>query len=216
MLAALRRFGYLADMYSGLRGVRATLCSRLVQVRPSARGPIHGQTQHSLALGVLRCWVHARRAPCNQDNENRAYGMISLRLWDPALHPLVYRYFCLTSHFGQGHLEAAFYEENGRCVVYALRNTARANASRLGLKGLAQALAVSRSSDETVILREVERIFAPHFSSVVLAHPAETLRLAVDERLLDPKRRQDALRGMKARYRRVLASAPEPCEEPER
>jgi len=207
MLVPVARLLYSLGMYTGLRALRSTLTTRLVRQWPAARARLHGSTVGSEALGALHCWVHARRGPRGERGRRRVYGMLSLRLRRPPVHPLLYRYLCLTSHFGRGHLEAAFYEEGDRCVIYALRNMAQANARRLGCRAVADALTIGHPRDDAALLGEALRVLAPHYSSVSLAPPREALHLAVDPRLLHPRHRRRTLRSLRSRYRKLLAAA---------
>jgi hypothetical protein len=112
--------------------------------------------------------------------------MVSVRQVAPVVGRLAYRYFCWTSHFGRAHAEVAFYEEDGKVVVYGIRNIARANARRLGLSRLAERLRLAGSREEQRILRVASEILRRSGLDVHLAPARECVDLSVNERLLPP------------------------------
>ena len=179
---ALCRWGYLVAMYCGLRAgfnrIRSKMCTDGCQL---AR--LHRTRLCSEKVGDLVFSVHERPNPQSFSGEAN-FGMISVQHRYPKLGPLLYRYFCLTSHFGCGQLEIAFYEKQGKVTLYALRNTAASNAFRLGWHGISQKLMLDKRDD--VVMLEVMRYLEKSSFVTSLADVSECLNLSVSNWLLNP------------------------------
>lgn len=113
----------------------------------------------------------------------------------------LYRCLRLTSHFGCGHVEAAFYELGEQITIYAFRDSARANAQRLGWRAIAQRLGSERNDVEILraLVAELERAGL----SVSLASAAECVELALNRRLVPPRSLQRTCVALETRYGRL-------------
>ena len=199
---ALWQLGYLAAIYSGLRAgvnvVRSGFCVRGVE----AARRIQGAGISSLKLGDLVVGVHSRACPPSGTDEAR-YGMISVRLRRPSMPRLLYRYFCLTSHFGSGHLEIAFYERGQKITFYAVRNIARSNARRLGLTKMADQLRLTHYDEELELIMEAATLLERQGLVAQFAPAEECIDLAVCRRLLPPAGRARVLETLERKYERL-------------
>lgn len=182
---ALCRGWFRFSTLSGFRSIVNRLHSRrVVSERPMAVR-LAGRRMMASAHGAVELHLHFRRCPLGAYRD-RLYGVVSARLQSPPISPPLYRYLCWTSHFGVGHVEAAFYVEGNRCVVYAVRNIARAHALRWGMRRAAERLAVTRREEDVAIFRMLAPFLGANFAEVVVAPAEESIALAVDRRLLHP------------------------------
>ena len=208
MLGALRRsndnlyrYGYYAAMYSGLRAAYNRLRSR--RAIPNQRL----QRLHSSCVIVGRsalfdARVYARRQPA--DGGPRAdHGVISLRLRRPPMPRWLYRIICATSHFGDGHVEVAFYWRGNAVTVYAVRNIAAGNVHRLGLAAAAARLRITSARESLSVLRGVADALKAIGLQVGHAIPEECIALSVDDRLLAAGDRERAVTHWRRHYRRL-------------
>lgn len=198
-----RKYIYLFSMYTGIRAVWNLVLNILVRSNQAQAilKYLHRSFFVFEKMGPFKCYLHFRPPPVSQFH-GKKYGMISARLLHPQINSVIYRYFCLTSHFGSGHIEAAFYVENGNCVIYAMRNTAKSNAVRLGWRRTGKNLSLGKA-EEIVMFELFSRALKRFYSKVYLASPHESLLLAVDKRLLHPEKREKSLDIFKRRYEKI-------------
>ena len=113
----------------------------------------------------------------------------------------------MTSHFGCGHIEIAFYEKAGRVGFYGVRNTARSNAHRPGGLETAKKLLLVRRDEARVLIREVAPLFEEHGLVTGVAAAHECAALSVDGRLLhpdpDPDSESRALDSLRRKYEKL-------------
>jgi hypothetical protein len=160
ILMATHRLWYMLATYSGIRAFTNRVLSafrhRAVQI-----APLHGTLVSSDQLGDIAIFVHSRGRPASGARAAN-YGMISVRQQRPKISRFVYQYFCLTSHFGLGHLEIAFYEQGRRITFYGVRNIARSNALRLGLTRVAEKLRITKRDEELLVISEIALLLEAH------------------------------------------------------
>lgn len=207
MFAALYRWAYLLCVYSGLRAAFNRARSRAGR-GGSAVSRLHGATIRPRGPGAMRVFVHRGPRP-RAARPGPTFGMISVRLENPCVGRLLYRYLGLTSHFGCGHFEIAFYESGGRVTVFAVRNVLRANADRLGWRDVSRRLGSPAFDVEVVraVVMQLERAGL----TVRCAPAPECVELALDRRLVHPRslrRTRDALERKYRRLPRALAPPP--------
>ena len=193
---ALYRWGYLVAMYCGVRAVFNRIRSRKY-IDGCQLARLHRTRLRSETLGDLMLFVHARPGPPSFSGKAN-FGMISVQQRHPKLGALLYWYLCLTSHFGRGQMEIAFYEKQGRVILYALRNTAASNAFRLGWYDISKKLTLAKRDDVAmrVVMQHLERSdFVTRLAAV-----SECLSLSVSDWLLSPASRLRALGAMKKKY----------------
>lgn len=195
---AMHRYWYVVATYSGIRAfanrVLSWFCHRAVLI-----APLHGTQISSKKLGKFVIFVHSRGRPPLGAIEP-AYGMISIRQQRPRVSWLFYQYFCLTSHFGSGHIEVAFYQHGRRITFYGVRNIARSNARRLGLTRLADKLQMTKKDEELVVILEIARLLEAHGFVTEFAPADECVKLSVSGNLLHPATQVCALGALKGKY----------------
>lgn len=127
--------------------------------------------------------------------------MFSCRQDLPALNRWLSRYLCLTSHFGCGHLEIAFYDDGAQLTIFAVRNTARSNAQRLGWRRIAKRLRSERSDLRAVraLINELECAG----TSVRLAPATQCVALALNPRLVPRPSLAKTRAALGRKYRRL-------------
>lgn len=201
MLSALYRCLYSSAMLLGVRACVNHVQSWLCRHRTRAAA-LDGCLVRSSRLGDLEVFVHPRLRPAGATAPAR-YGLLSVRQRHPKVSPWLYRYLCLTSHFGCGHLEIAFYEKADVVTIYGVRNIARSNAHRLGLRGAADRLLLSRREEARVLLHEILPLLAEHGLAVRLAAPGECVALSVNRRLLHPASESTALGALRRKYEKL-------------
>ena len=201
MLNAAYRVLYLLTMFAGVRAglnhARAGLCRGR-----SRTAALDGHLLHSERLGELLARVHPRLRP-GRGAPRAHYGLISVRQRQPAVGRLLYRYLCLTSHFGCGHFEIAFYEQGDEVTIYSVRNTARSNAQRIGLVDTARQLRLVGHGEARILLREVVSLLESHGLVTRIAAPHDCIRLSVSESLLPPRSRAAVLDTLTRKYERL-------------
>jgi hypothetical protein len=163
---------------------------------------LDGETLQFDEYGEVRIRVNARRSPKASDSELSA-GMISLYLESPGISSLLYTFMRLTSHFGYGHVEIAFYEANGKVTFFAVRNILRSNIDRLRLNQNFEGLKFSNDNDEIVLLQGVLHKLNSLGIKASFATPDECVSLAVTPSLLVPKQRNLATEALRRKYRRI-------------
>ena len=125
--------------------------------------------------------------------------MLSVRQATPRIPRFLYSYFCKTTHFGFGHLELGFYEEDGAWVIHAVRNTAQANALRVGWTSIAKNL----STNWKPLIRAIGFLFRQNERSLCMAPAVDCVRLSVRPNLIPHSRRERVLRNLHTRYERL-------------
>lgn len=199
-IGRLYRAGYVISMYSGFRAVFNRLRSRWL---PPLRAAAMSRRTLVLDDGTeVTTQVHSRHASGAFPNGQRA-GMISVRLVAPKIARPIYAWLCMTSHFGCGHIEIAFYEERERLVVFGVRNMLKANAWRIGLKARASKLQLCEDSDEVRVLTTVCRFLTENEFHVAFAEPSVCVQLAVDPSLLKPNKRDCTMDVIRKKYVRI-------------
>ena len=200
-LMPIHRRWYLVATYSGIRAF-ANRTRSLFRALGVPIAPIHRTRISSEKLGDIVVFVHSRKCPPSGSDEAN-YGMISVRQQRPGMSRLLYWYFCLTSHFGLGHMEIAFYEQQRRLTFYGVRNIARSNALRLGLTMIADKLLLIKRDEELHVILEVGRLLEEHGIAANFAGSDECVNLSVCARLLHPAVQGRALDALKRKYERL-------------
>jgi hypothetical protein len=196
----MKRILYLVAMFTG---VRAAFNWGRSCFMPKLRVAIlDGETLQFDEYGEVRIHVNARPSPKASDSEARA-GMISLYLESPGISSLLYTFIRLTSHFGYGHVEIAFYEANDRVTFFAVRNILRSNLDRLRLNQYFVGLKFSSDDDEIILLRGMLHKLNSLGIKASFATPDECVSLAVNPSLLVPKQRNLATEALRRKYRRI-------------
>ncbi len=191
-------------MYSGLRAVFNLVRSFFFR-RPSA-SIIAAETLSSGCFGRAKICVHAR-APSKSLGPECIAGMMSIYLVTPGMPRFFYAVLRLTSHFGCGHIEIAFYEEKSEVTFFAIRNIIRSNVDRLGCRWPFRNLKLADDNDEVVVLRMIIQLLHAKGFSTSFASPEDCVSLAVNESLLNPRTRDRTIEAIKRRYRRVAKMA---------
>ena len=201
----LYRWAFLACMYTGLRALFNRWKARSPGEQ-SPLSPLHQTTIKAGRYGTLRVWVHRQ----SRQVAGRA-GMLSMRQERAPIHPALYRYICMTSHFACGHLEVAFFEFEGQVTIYAARNSARSNAQRLGFDAVAQRLGSEQDDVQAVrvLVAKLEGLGLP----VRMAPPQECVDLALDSRLVHPATLPRTRVTLERKYRRLAEALPVPSHE---
>lgn len=188
---------HLLGVYSGVRALVNRL-NCLLLPRPCLSVALNRCTLESPSGIKWDLRVHARR-----NGPQGLTGIISARLRNATIHPLLYRYLCLCSHFGCGHVEVAFLEREGEISIYAVRNTALSNVERFGFKRLAQALGPRREKQLFDLAQAMVSLLREHGLKVRALAPAECVRLSVNPFLLHPGREHQNRRILLQRARRL-------------
>ena len=197
-LATIHRWYYLAATYTGLRAVGNQLRSRFSPLGDRI-GAIDGARLDCGELGELLVSIDPRPRPPTGSGE-ASFGMISLRQRVPRISRLAYRYFCLTSHFGNGHVEVAFYQEGHRVTFYGVRNIARSNARRLGLRRMADRLRLMARDEEVEVVVALARLLEGQGLATSFARADECVDLSVCRQLLHPASQVRALHCLGRMY----------------
>ena len=129
LTAAIARSVYLFAMYTGIRAVANR--ARDVFLPLPCAAAIDGATIQLDESVSVRVRVHARIPPTPR-REAQVAGMISVYLEDPGIPRSLYSLLRVSSHFGCGHIELAFREDDSSVCVFAVRNMLRSNLDRLG------------------------------------------------------------------------------------
>ncbi|MDG2223151.1 MAG: hypothetical protein P8L85_17350 [Rubripirellula sp.] len=196
----LTRALYLFAMYSGLRALFNQLRSYTLP-KPRA-SVIAGET---LQLGdghSIKVCVHAR-TPSSLLPPDQIAGMVSIYSIDPSIPRFSYAMLRLTSHFGCGEIEIAFFEEKGSVTLFAIRNILKSNLDRCGTHRLCSQLKLCNTHDEIRVLRTVIESLCNRGINASFASPEECVSLSVNESLLNPKTRNRTLKVLTQKYRRI-------------
>ena len=223
----LQRIGYVVAMYSGLRAACNCLFSAFLP-KPQV-SVLNRQCMQLLPGRSFRIRVNARKGrevscACgtqvasnlrhpvrHRSPADYKFGMMSLSLLEPEISRWVYRYFCMTSHFGTGHFEIAFYEDHDTVVVFGVRNIVKANAARIGCARSVAGLSIADENDAVAILRSISRTLAANGLQLEYADPQQCVELSVIPSLLHPNRRQRVLSVLRKKYARMWKLAkPDP------
>lgn len=203
------RVGYYVAMYTGLRAAVNRVRGALLP-RPQT-AILHGRRLSVNHTESVLIRVHARQAPDSSAGDLRA-GMISVQLVDPGIAWPLYALLRLTSHFGCGHIEIAFYETDDSVVVYAIRNIVQANATRIGCVHLLNDLTLCDESDEVLLLKSLQHLLGNCGLQTALAAPDDCVKYAVDDRLLRPGTRKKTRTMLRKKYSRIWQRAQTPCD----
>lgn len=196
----MRRVLYLLAMYSGLRAAFNRVRSGFLE-QPRSR--LLDAQALTLANGQqISLRVHARSV-AKLRGDGRMAGMVSVVWAESGIHPSVYRFLQLISHFGCGHVELAFFEERGVVHFYAVRNILRSNLERIGFHRLSRRLPGSTENSEILVIKTVCQALQDHGMDVVFLPPHDCVSLAVTESLLDPKQSDRCVSALLRKYHRI-------------
>jgi hypothetical protein len=199
VMSVLYRVAYILVTYTGVRAAFNRARHAFLPRLQAAVIEGHGLRVNHTALMIR---VHSRVLPRGLPPDRRA-GLISIRLASPGIPRPLYALLCATSHFGCGHLEIVFYEEQGRIVFHGIRNILKSNADRIGRNVLSREDWLSDCVDEIVILEEVSRLLKCHGLEVSLAAPADCVTFSVNKHLLHPEKRDATLETLRRQYVRL-------------
>ena len=203
----LLRAGYLLSMYTGTRAAWNRARSTFLPAPQSAI--LDGRVLYLNESPDVLIRVHARVPPHPLPRKWRA-GMFSACLLSPGIPRPVYALLRMTSHFGCGHLEVAFYECGGAVVIYAIRNIVKANAARIGCEHLLRNLDLGEESDEILVLRGLVQTLGAHGLQTSFASPEDCVTFAVNDLLLRPAKRVMTRAILRVRYTRIWSQAEMP------
>ena len=173
-------------MYSGLRALFNELRSYSL---PKPRAAIiDGETMQLDGCRPVKICVHARK-PSNSLGPERIAGMISIYSVAPDVSRLSYAMLRLTSHFGRGEIEIAFFEEKEQVILFAVRNILRSNLDRWKKNRLLSQLKLADNHDEILALQMIIQSLHERGINTSFASPEDCVSLAVNESLLNPKNR---------------------------
>lgn len=187
-------------MYTGIRAaVNQIRGFFLPRMRVSI---IHGRTLRLDSLNEVKICVNAR-LPSKTLGVGAKAGMVSSYLLSPGIPKPLYWLIRLTSHFGTGHIEIAFYEDGENVVFFAIRNILRSNLDRLGIRKHFRNLKLNSNEDEIVVIRAIFQALASRGIKTRFAPPEECIELAIDKSLLNQTTRDQTIESMMRRYRRI-------------
>lgn len=196
----LLRAGYIVAMYTGLRAASNRVRSLFL---PTPRAAILDGLEFSVDdLFQMRIRVHARSPP-GSITANRCAGMLSIWLTSPGTIPPLYGLLRMTSHFGCGHIEIAFYEEHDTIIFYAIRNIVRSNAERIGCTYFFRNLNLRRNSDEIALLQKLSLTLNSLGLKTSFASPDDCVDFSVDNQLLRPEKRTRIRSTLRKKYVRI-------------
>ena len=196
----MNRTLYLLAMYTGVRaGFNQVRGFFLPRTRVSK---LHGSTLQLNSSGDIAICVNARPASKALNAGVRA-GMVSMYLLAPDIPKLLYRLARLTSHFGTGHIEMAFYEDGETVVFFAVRNILRSNINRLGVGRYFRNLSFNTNDDEIMAIQGVFQALGSRGIKATFAPPEVCLELAISKSLLNQKTRDQTIKSMMRRYKRI-------------
>lgn len=186
-------------MFSGFRAVYNRLCSNLY-TDSHVQFKLHGTNLHTQGMGEVKIHVHSRQGP-GAFRYEADFGMVSIQQLHPKISSMLYKYFCLTSHFGCGHFEIAFYERNGEVTLYAIRNTACSNACRIGFTLVGEELALPARDEDAMLL--LVQLLERNGFTVNFADSSECVKLSVTSRLLNHDSKSHTMDILRKRYDRL-------------
>jgi len=200
LTTAIVRPAYLFAMYTGIRAVANRVRSLFLPVpRVAAIDGAIIQLDETLSVKVR---VHGKIPPSTSGG-TRVGGMISVYLTHPGIRRSLYSLLRVSSHFGCGHIEVAFYEDDGTVCVFAVRNMLRSNLDRVGCNGWFRSLSLSTERDELVVLARILKELRTQDLNAHLVSPAECVDLAVSPWLLRPKIGARAITALTRKYERL-------------
>lgn len=187
-------------MYTGVRALRNQIHGFFL---PGLRVSIlNGSEMRLSSVGDVKICVNAR-APLDALSSGVRVGMISIYLLAPGIPRFLYRLLRLTSHFGTGHIEMAFYEDGDTVVFFAVRNILRSNIERVGMGRHFDNLLLNSNDDEIVAIQAVFQALKSYGIEPVFAGPEECIKLAISKSLLNQKTRDQTIDSMIRRYKRI-------------
>jgi hypothetical protein len=163
---------------------------------------LHGSTLRLNSSGDVKVCVNAKM-PSGTLNSDVKAGMFSIYLLAPGIPTSLYRLLRLTSHFGTGHIEMAFYEHGDAIVFFAVRNILRSNIERLGMGIQFSNLGFNSKDDEIIALQLIFQDLGSRGIEVAFAPPEECIELAISKSLLIKKTRDRTIDSMLRRYKRI-------------
>jgi hypothetical protein len=200
LTTAMVRSAYLFAMYTGIRAVANRVRSLFLPVpRAAAIDGAIIQLDESVSFNVR---VHAKTSP-STSGAARVGGMISVYLVHPGIRRSLYSLLRVSSHFGCGHIELAFYEDDSSVCVFAVRNILRSNLDRLGCNTCFRSLSLSTERDEIAVLARILKELRTQNLNAYLASPSECVDLAVSPWLLRPRIRARAITALTRKYERM-------------
>jgi hypothetical protein len=202
LTTALVRSAYLFAMYTGIRAVANRVLSLFLPVPRAA--VIDGAIIQLDETVSIKVRVHGKIRPSTTDAA-RAGGMISVYLVHPGIRRSLYSLLRVSSHFGCGHIELAFYEDDCTVCVFAVRNIMRSNLDRIGCNVWFRSLSLSTERDEILVLAGILKELRTQDLNVYLASPAECVGLAVSQWLLRPRMRARAITALTRKYERIAS-----------
>lgn len=196
----MKRILYLLAMFTGIRAAFNTVRSYFL---PKLRVAIlDGEVMDFAEYGKIRIRVNARPVP-NSLESGAKTGMISLYLASPGISNLLYGFMRLTSHFGYGHVEIAFYEVQEKVTIFAIRNILRSNIERLSLRQRFDGLKLSSDDDEIILLKRILGKLNSLGLTTTFAPPEECVSLAISQSLLIPGKQAAAIVALRRKYKRI-------------
>lgn len=198
------RLGYMLAMYTGLRAISNRVSSRryaVSAIRQFDRRVCDCADQSGNDSLLLR--IHARRPPDALPADTRA-GMISVAVqqagscWQRCVQQLLR----MTSHFGCGDIEMAFYERQTGIVIYGVRNMTAGNSARWRQQTSLTAVA-DHHREIAIVVQSVVGLLEEQGIHCTFASPDQCVELSVDDRLLQAERRNRARSALRRRYHRL-------------
>lgn len=196
-----RRWIYAVAMYTGLRAAHNRWRNRRgAPLRLAAFDGVELPVTDT-EVGVMR--VHRRRLPATKPTVGPT-GMMAISLKSPGTRRWLYRWLCLTSHFGTGHVELAFVEHADGITFYAVRNIVRSNLERIAATRWFPHLKLKRDRDDVAVLLHVADWLRHQGIATSFAPAQECVAYSVDSFLVKPGRLPNVQAAMERRYRPVI------------
>ncbi len=200
LTTAIVRSAYLFAMYTGIRAVANRVRSLFLPVPRAA--VIDGAIIQLDETVSFKVRVHGKIAP-RKSGATRVGGMISVYLMHPGIRRSLYSLLRVSSHFGCGHIELAFYEDDSTVCVFAVRNMLRSNLDRVGCNAWFRSLPLSTERDELCVLARILKELRTQDLNAYLVSPAECVDLAVSPWLLRHQIRARAITALTRKYERM-------------
>jgi hypothetical protein len=202
LTTAIVRSAYMFAMYTGIRAIANRVLSLFLPVPRAA--VIDGATIQLDETVSIKVRVHGRIRP-GTSSPGRVGGMISVYLVHPGILRSLYSLLRVSSHFGCGHIELAFYEDDGTVCVFGIRNMLRSNLDRIGCNMWFRSLSLSTERDELLVLARILKELRSRELNAYLVSPAECVDLAVSPWLLRPRIRARAITALTRKYERMAS-----------
>ena len=202
LTTAIVRSAYLFAMYTGIRAIGNRVLSLFLPVPRAA--VIDGAIIQLDETVSIKVRVHGRICP-GTTSPGRVGGMISVYLVHPGILRSLYSLLRVSSHFGCGHIELAFYEDDGTVCVFAIRNMLRSNLDRIGCNMRFRSLSLSTERDELLVLAGILKELRSRDLNAYLVSPAECVDLAVSPWLLRSRIRARAITALTRKYERMAS-----------